>query len=106
MTVINKFRLEEPDTTIELPKDSDVLHVQYVDGSPHIWIASRRPANTRSITFRIVATESEFDDENLIHLGTFSKDNNLYHVFRVLDEEESNLLARVKQMDEANMIQY
>jgi len=91
---ILKFQLDQTDTqTLQMPKDAVILSLQVQNDNPVLYalvnpapdfeFEENENADKESRTFRLFETAEDFDDDNLIFIGTVMLEFGKYvlHVF-------------------------
>jgi len=84
--IIWKFDLAiQESNTITMPEGAEIVHVGVQYGTLRIWVKCDPLKPDTNRVFRIFATGHEFDERDLIHIGSVFTEGGLYvwHIFEV-----------------------
>ncbi len=84
MKTVYKYRLTgKYTTTLQLPKQAQILSVQMQEGVPTLWALVDPTEELIPRYFSIVGTGWEIEEE-VTHIGTFMEGAFVWHVFEII----------------------
>lgn len=84
MKTIYKYRLSgRYTTTLELPKQAQILSVQSQEGVPTLWALVDTSKELEQRYFTVVGTGWEVEEE-VCHIGTYMEGMFVWHVFEII----------------------
>lgn len=78
-------------TTLDLPRESQVVSFQIQDRTPTIWVLQETNNEKISRTFFIVGTGWEITQENFEYIGTAQDGYFVWHLFEQLYDRGFNI---------------